>query len=157
MTFKDNAGLIAHENSVHSNLSCRICNLTFKHKNLLAAHENSAHLSLKCRTCNSSFQDQKTLYEHFRTVHEKEKEGNFKAKRSRKYPDDNETGDSILQDYPNCIECGLVYRDQESLKEHIEVRHENLMHKCSQCDYKTKGRKQIREHMRNKHTLSGIN
>ena len=96
LTFKDNTGLIAHENRAHSKLSCRICNLTFKDtkslaaRDRLAAHENSAHLSLKCRTCNSSFQDHKALYEHFQTVHEKEKEENFKAKMSRKYPNDHE-------------------------------------------------------------------
>ena len=156
LTFKSKKNLIEHKNRIHSKLLCKICYLTFTSNNSLTAHENSAHLNLKCRTCNSSFQDHKTLYEHFQTVHqnEKEKKGNFKAKRSRKYPNDHKIGDPVFQDYPNCIECGLVYRDQESLKEHIYSTHTKIKEimqsmsnkKCKYCGHKFNKFKSLYEH-----------
>ena len=128
---------------------CEVCNIHFKTWSIAKGHFKTAHLGIRfpCTYC-----DYKATTTHSLKLHIQAKHLNEKAQCSycgkqiatsyikTHIRSEHEHSLKILK----CDQCTYESTRPETLKEHIEVRHENLMHKCSQCDYKTKGRKQIR-------------
>ena len=55
-----------------------------------------------------------------------------------------------------CEECPYETTLLSSLKEHLSVKHKNIMHKCSQCDFIATRDTYVRKHIRMKHMEENI-
>ena len=105
---------------------CNYCDYKATTKYSLKLHTETQHFNVKaqCSYCGKQV-SKSDIYRHIQETHKQSK-------------------------IHKCTECSYETHRKESLKEHIEAKHEIYI--CSQCDFKTKGRRQIRDHERKQHT-----
>ena len=121
---------------------CELCDKRFKNKKTLKQHMSNKHssdpataqklseinakksLKLKCTLCENLFNTRK-INEHFRLMHP---EVSLKA---------------------NCDECEKSFSDASHLNKHkIQVHTDIKKYQCEFCDYKTKLKETLKEHLK---------
>lgn len=97
---------------------CHLCGNVFSfaeslHRHILTVHSDEK--PYKCHICQRRFNRRHNLTIHIRTVHERTRTA---AKRTECL----------------CDHCGKVLRSQQSLREHVSVKHTKIpLYKCDKC------------------------
>lgn len=114
-TFKSKEGLNGHEKQHRGegNYKCHICDRVFLTKSHLDGHQNS-HLKAKpyaCAKCNKKYGYKSSLLEHVK---------HCSGPKPTVFP---------------CPEgsCGEIFRNKNSLKEHINAKHKSTLFVCQKC------------------------
>ena len=112
---------------------CNCCIKSFKSRGHIMEHvqKHVNNLEFDCDTCGIIVQSTPALRAHIQNKHRS------------------------LEKY-KCGECSYEAWQLGSFKEHIAVKHNNIMQKCSQCDYQATRKSQVRKHMRKKHMEEDI-
>ena len=112
-------------------LVCSICKETFSEGRLFLEHmKDKSHMILiwPCETCNTTFKSKTALRNH----------NSWKHENTEKIP---------------CKYCGVFV---QGMKWHIKNRHENSIEKCNLCDFQTRRKSSMKNHIRALHTGTNL-
>ena len=110
---------------------CETCNQSFKSRDKLKHHIENVHATrdMDCDECDKKFKTKQKMANHRSRMH-------------------NKTSERV-----ECEKCEHIAVNKHALWNHVKYQHSDISwHACDQCDFRTKMRSNLQNHVRSTHS-----
>ena len=156
--------LTDHIRSKHDGkIPCTLCDKKFSKTSELKNHLINVHtLQLFiCSLCENPFKVLSNLKTHMRTKHgtvyeplvKKEIKCDFLAANKEefiKHTNEEHSMDECNAGYLPCTDCSYITKRSDHMREHIKIKHEQILHKCEMCGLETFNPRFFKRHKKNR-------
>ena len=125
-------------------IQCSYCQETFRDNYNKKIHEIRLHTKKydhHCEVCGKGFVERNILERHKEAVHDTPETEKYKKKQIQKEPVERVV----------CPHCGSTFATKISLRNHIQVVHEDVKFECPHCNYSNGRKSNLDLHIKTKH------